>query len=353
MLIEHVLDGEGSPKQPQIVITEESGEVNLGSDSEMALHRVNASDAQWQAPEQDENEPPHTSIAPTGPKQRKSEKQKRRRSYAEYPEDAILPDLSLVRTPATNQLPQPPSEEEQKAIAYEKLIKEEFRGVEPWVWRKRHLAPTYAEDYGEFKDRKFGEPNPSVSIRVKRLVARAVTAIANPISSATRCLCCFPKLCFKFYCVCLHHELDTPKIWIKRPSNEDGGNKFGRASISHATPKGSIEKTKKNYSHLPTAHKINQSRHLLQPPKPMYGRDCEDIEDPHEDVGQQPSASTHVSAGRDDKVVICQRRWDCKGRKGFIDQRRAAPSAATKTKDGAIVTESECDDRTNDGGQNE
>lgn len=209
-------------------------------------------------------------------------KSEKRPTEAEARQTSPERELQLVRTPATNQLPGPPSEEEQRAIAYDKMIQTQYYGVEPRLFRWKRMEPDYAEHITSFKDRKFGEPNPSVGIRIKRRLANALIAAVHPVDS----VCRFGRFLAEEFCFCCM-EVEKPRIFVRKPSNEEEPNRFGRASVSHETPRGSMARSRKNLAHLKTQHSINRSRHLLKPPKPSMSRDCEDREDRREDDDDQ------------------------------------------------------------------
>lgn len=212
-------------------------------------------------------------------------KSKKQPTEAQAKQEPPESDLQLVRTPATNQLPHPPSEEEQRAITYDRMIQKQYRGVEPRMFRWKRMEPDYAEHYTSFKDPNFGEPNPSMGIRIKCRLADTLIAAVHPVDS----VCRFGRFLAEEFCSCCM-VVDKPRIFVRKPSNEDEPNRFGRASVSHETPQGSMQRSRKNLAHLKTQHGINQSRQLLKPPKPTTPRDCEDREDPREVDNDRPSA---------------------------------------------------------------
>lgn len=191
--------------------------------------------------------------------------------------------LHLVRTPATSALPQPPCDAELRDISYNRMIQRDFKGVEPWLWQQKRYKPEYHEDNVRFYDIKWGEPNPSLSIRVKRKLASFATAVVNPWTTTRRAGC---FLLEQFCACCL--MVETPRIFVHQPSNEPAENKYGRASIEHATPGRSLARSQETYAHLQEMPKVHRSRNLLKPPKRTYGFDCEDRDQP-EDQNTHPS----------------------------------------------------------------
>lgn len=183
-------------------------------------------------------------------------------------------DLGLGRISNVNQLPRPPCEAKLREKAYWKMIDTQYRGVEPWYFRQRNYEPSYAEDFVHFEDRKFGEPDPSIGIRLKRTLANFLTAVFSPVDSIRAS----GRLLFANFCGCCTEYGKGPRIFVYGPQDPRAGDNFGRVSPPHETPNDSIARSERSYAHLKTAHDINRSRHLLKPPKPSRWHDSEDIE---------------------------------------------------------------------------
>ena len=213
------------------------------------------------------------------------------------------PPLSeLERTDAHQVILYQPTEAELRAERRQAMILREHNGREPWIERQARLRPDYAETFEEFPDKPtFGEPDPSLGIRIKRRLASLATAICNPFESLCRCGRAIPRF---FYPCCF--EVQTPRIFCHRTSSDDGRQRSGKArprrtSDPHATTSGSIQRSKETSAHLKQAHEqTTRSKHLLKPPKPTYGRDCEDLDEELDDSEpDSPGESTKDKEAQD------------------------------------------------------
>lgn len=191
----------------------------------------------------------------------------------------------LVRTDAHPVVLYQATEAELRAERLQAMLLREHNGREPWVERQARLRPDYAETFENFPDKPtFGEPNPSLGIRSKRRLASLATAVCNPVETLCRCGRAIPR----FFCPCCF-EVQTPRIFCHRTSSDDGRQRSGKGrqrptSDPHATTSGSIQRSKETYAHLKQAHEqTTRSKHLLKPPKPTYGRDCEDPDEALDD----------------------------------------------------------------------